>query len=189
MMKNSLNEHVLVLNKSWLAVRLKTLQKTIKLIFSGRAEIVDKKDFSVWSWEKWASRKYVSGDFIQTTSGKIILPEIIILKNYNKIPKHTIRFSKRNVFIRDEYFCQYSGKKVNMNTGDIDHIIPRSKGGTDNWENVVVCCKEINRKKADKLPEEAGLKLLKKPSKPNPTALFIDPKIKIKESWKNFLNL
>jgi 5-methylcytosine-specific restriction endonuclease McrA len=187
-MKNSLKEQVLILNKSWTPIRLKTLQTAIKLIFSDRADIVD-KDYSVWSWDDWSKRPYISGDFIQTTSSKIILPEIIILKKYNKIPVHSVRYSKRNIFIRDQYNCQYSGKKVDFKTADIDHIIPKSKGGKDCWENVVVCAKEINRKKADNLPEDVGLKLLKTPTKPNPTTLFIDPKIKIKDSWRDFLKL
>ena len=71
---------------------------------------------------------------------------------------------------------------------DIDHIIPRSKGGKNTWDNMVVCSKEINRKKADKTPEQAGLKLIKKPAKPDSGRIILDPRGNYPKSWSKFIN-
>jgi 5-methylcytosine-specific restriction endonuclease McrA len=94
----------------------------------------------------------------------------------------------KNLWIRDDGICQYSGKKLTSNTGNIDHIIPKSRGGKSTWSNCVLAHKEINAKKADRTPEESGLKLLKVPKEPRniPISLYIKNKYEIKE-WDIFL--
>lgn len=83
--------------------------------------------------------------------------------------------------------CQYTGKQIKESDADIDHVKPRSKGGINSWDNMVVCTKEINRMKADMTPKQAGLKLIRKPKKPNADRMLIDPKIKVPESWSKFI--
>ena len=103
------------------------------------------------------------------------------------MPNHDVKLTKRNIFIRDGYRCQYSGERVDPKNADIDHVIPISKGGQTVWNNLVVSSKHINRKKGNKSLEESGLKLLKKPKKPNAQSILFDPRKEIPETWKKFI--
>ena len=187
-MKENIKKPVLVLNKGWVAIRVKTVQDAIKLVFRERALFVEVDDYEVYNWEKWVLLPIKEQNkIIQTTKNCIRRPEIIVLTNYNKIPSYNVKLTRKNLFIRDNFTCQYTGKKVDFNDADIDHVIPLSKGGKNTWNNLVVASKKINRKKGNKTNGEAGLKLLKKPVKPRYRELMIDPRMKIPESWKNFI--
>lgn len=184
-----LNDNVLVLNKNWIAIRIRTVKEVIKLLCRiERASIVDINDYSVYSWKKWVNVKVTINDkFIKTSRKKIKVPEVIILNKYDKFTISGLNLTKKNLLIRDNYSCQYTGKKLNEKTADIDHVIPKSRGGKSDWTNLVVSDKKINREKANKTPEEAGFKLLNKPVKPKGRILLIDPKITILNSWKKFI--
>lgn len=106
---------------------------------------------------------YKEGDKV-IRSEKLAIPKplIVRLKKYKYI-KYFPRLSKLNIFLRDQYSCQYCGVQLTTKTATLDHIVPRSKGGTNDWTNIVTCCKECNCKKADKTLEEIGFKLLNKP--------------------------
>lgn len=185
---SSLSKPVLVLNKVWIPIRIVDVKRSLKLIFADKAFIVDPHDYAVYDWDKWASLNVKDEEEgIETTRQRIKIPEIIVLNHYDKTHRRGAKLTKRNIYIRDSYVCQYTGKKVSHKEADIDHIVPRSKGGKNTWDNMVVCTKEINRKKGDRNPEEAGLKLLKKPSKPNSHNLLIDPKMAIPNSWDKFI--
>ena len=182
-----MNEKVMVLNKVWYPIRIVSLKRALKLIFAEKAFIVD-IDFSTYSWEKWENISVNEDEiYIQTTRSKVKIPLVIVLKNYDKVCKRPLRLTKKNIFLRDGNTCQYSGKKVNMKDADIDHIIPKSRGGENNWNNMVVCCKEINRKKGNKTPEECGLKLIKTPTTPTQSRFLFLSGRKIPDFWKNFL--
>jgi len=186
-MKTVLNDPVLVLNKNWMAIKVRNVKKAIILTSRERACIVDCVDFSVYTWEEWV-RLPCEEEGITTVKGSVRIPRVIVLTYYGKIPKSAPRLTKRNIFIRDEYTCQYTGKKISKREADIDHVIPLSRNGRNTWDNVVVCSKEINRKKADRTPEEAGLKLIRKPTKPTGAHLMIDPNIEIPEEWNKFIS-
>jgi hypothetical protein len=100
---------------------------------------------------------------IQTTSGIFKLPQHIILKKYVHIPFKELAPSRKNIFKRDNNICQYCSKELDTSTATIDHILPRSKGGIHEWTNVVACCLRCNRKKGDRTPQEANMKLSKQP--------------------------
>jgi len=183
-----LTRRVLVLNKLWMPIRVVSVKRAFKLLFAERASVVLPSDFSTYSWEAWAKLPVAEGEEgVQTTSSLIKIPEVVVLLKYDKIHKRGVRLTKRNVFIRDKYICQYTGRQVRSSEADIDHIIPKSRGGKNSWDNLVVCSKEINRRKGDRTPDEAGLKLLKKPTKPTYSRLMIDPKMKMPKSWEKFL--
>lgn len=186
---NVLNEPVLILNKNWLAIRVKNVKKAIHLASRGRAAFIDGDDFRVYTWEEWITLVPEDDEpAIQTAKIRVKIPKVVVLTVFGKIPEQAPKFTRKNIFIRDNYTCQYTGKKVTMKDGDLDHIIPSSRGGKTEWPNVVVCSKEVNRKKRDRTPEEAGLKLKKKPIRPKSTDLMIDPNMKQIEYWKNFLH-
>jgi len=126
---------------------------------------------------------------IKTFSLEVRVPKIIRLVVYDKLPKATVKFNRKNIFARDKNRCQYCGKKVPTSELSLDHVIPRTQGGTSNWKNIVCACTNCNKHKGGRRPEEAGMKLICKPVKPNHC-----PLIQLKlgsnkyNSWKQFLN-
>ncbi|MHA1469085.1 MAG: HNH endonuclease [Candidatus Asgardarchaeia archaeon] len=185
---SSLAQPVLVLNKMWIPIRVASVKRCLKLIFADKASIVLPSDYSIHNWEKWASLPVAEEEEgITTTQGDIKIPEVVVLLNYDKVHRKSLRLTKRNLYIRDGYQCQYTGKQVNHKNADIDHVVPRSRGGKNSWENMVVCSRDLNRAKGNKTPQEAGLKLIKKPGKPSDKQLLFDPKLKIPSSWEKFI--
>lgn len=185
---SSLSRPVLVLNKLWMPIRIASVKRCLKLVFADKASIVDPEDYTVYSWEQWAKMDSAGDKYgIQTTSNRIKIPEVIVLSSYDKVFRKDLRLTKRNIYMRDKYRCQYTGKQVSHSEADIDHVIPRSRGGKNSWDNMVVCSKEINRLKANRTPEEAGLTLIKQPSKPETDNLLIDPKLDQPASWAKFI--
>jgi 5-methylcytosine-specific restriction endonuclease McrA len=186
---SELNKRIMVLNKVWLPIRVVPAHRAITLLFAGKASAIDVNDWSVYNWENWSERSVSEKPYgiLYTSSCDIEVPEIIVLSTYDKVFRKNLRLTKRNIYIRDGYRCQYTGKKLKEVDADIDHVKPRSKGGTNSWDNMVVCTKDINRMKADRTPEQAGLKLIRKPKKPDSGRLLVDPKVKIPESWSKFI--
>jgi 5-methylcytosine-specific restriction endonuclease McrA len=188
---NLYSEIVLVLNKNWQAINTTFPCDAISMMYTGNAtglDIKEDQNMIPLNWKEWIKLSCDDDYHIKTINGKIKIPKIIILCNYNKVPKKRPKFTTKNVWKRDNGICQYTGKKLNSNEGNIDHIIPKSRGGETDWSNCVLSHKEINAKKADRTPDEAGLKLIKPPISPKelPTTLYIKNKHNIKE-WDMFL--
>jgi len=199
-----LDSNTLVLNRSWMAVQVTSVRRAVALLYQGHAKAVDENmvsyDFTSWSE---VSQKMVEVDpdeFIHSTSLKIRVPRVIVLMLYDKLPKREVRFSRKNVFERDNYTCQYCGispkskketaKWLEKHQLNLDHIIPRSRGGKTVWSNIVAACFKCNNKKGNHLLEELGWKLKKQPKQPvwHPT-LSIPLKFIPHKEWVNFLDL
>jgi len=192
-MSEKLNRNsVLVLNKNWQAVGIKNPADTFAMLMTDTATGLDIRglDYMVpLRWKDWIQLSIEDDDdFVQTINQKIKIPKVIILSKFDKVPRKRPRFSQKNIWIRDNYTCQYTGKKLKPGEGNIDHVIPRSKGGPTDWSNCVLACKKINARKADARPEEVGLSLLKKPEPPKelPVFHYITNRHGIKE-WDLFL--
>jgi len=192
-MSDKLNRNsVLVLNKNWQAVGIKNPADTFAMLMTDTATGLDIRglDYMVpLRWKDWIQLPIEDDDdFVQTINQKIKIPKVIILSKFDKVPRKRPRFSQKNIWIRDNYTCQYTGKKLKPGEGNIDHVVPRSKGGPTDWSNCVLACKKINAKKANATPEEAGLRLLKKPEPPKelPVYHYITNKHNIRE-WELFL--
>jgi len=116
------------------------------------------------------------------------VPRVLRLHRYDKVPRPSLRFNRRNLFARDNYHCQFCDKQFPPGQLSFDHVIPRSRGGKTNWENVVCSCLRCNSRKGDRTPDEAGMKLSKKPVKPNQNPMLSikldNPKY---ECWRSFL--
>lgn len=170
---------VLVLNKCWQAIDTKTPAQAFCMMAGDSATALDIGDDGIMTptrWEDWLKLPVRARDTsVGTARGLIRVPTVIVLARFAKVPKRRPRFSLRNVWERDGGTCQYTGRKLKPSEGNIDHIVPRSRGGSTSWENCVLAHREINTKKADRTPEEAGLKLLRAPSVPKelPMHLFI----------------
>jgi len=100
---------------------------------------------------------------INTTSGIFKLPKHIVLKKYVYIPYKEFSPTRKNIFRRDDYTCQYCSCKLQGPTATVDHVLPRSRGGLHKWDNVVSCCLKCNRKKGNRTPSEAKMELLSNP--------------------------
>lgn len=186
------HKKVLVLNKSWMAINTSTVRHAVSLMFAGQARgiLISDNKIQALNWEEWTNITVSEEEeAIKTITQKIKLPSIVVMNFCDKIPKQIIKFTQNNLWERDNFTCQYTGKKVTRQTGNIDHIIPKSLGGKTCWENCVIACKDINAQKSDKTPEQAGLKLIKKPTRPRimPVSFFIKNKEKNLD-WNWFLH-
>lgn len=184
---------VLVLNKNWQAINTRTVDKAIGMLASGAAMALDIDTETGYmmpvSWEEWLKLPVREGDdVIRTTKMAIRSPKVIVAKNWAKIPMRAPKFSPKAVYERDGGKCQYTGRHLKPGEGNIDHILPRSRGGGTSWENCVLSARDVNSKKADKTPEEAGLRLLRPPKAlaPKPADQTIFNRLGIKE-WGLFL--
>ena len=168
----------LVLNKNWTPIRTISVRSAMTMLFGlwrdphGRwqpkSRVLDVNDWQLYEWEKWIELPVKEGDAAINSAGglKVRVPEIIVVGRYQRIPRNQLNFSKRNLERRDDCHCQYCYKKVSGRDVSIDHVVPRSRGGKNTWENCVVSCFACNQKKRDRTPEEADMELFRKPQKP-----------------------
>jgi len=181
--------HVLVLNKLWIAVQVITLRKAIGMLFTERAIIVDPSEaFATYSWREWAKFRAKDGEEVLHGTNQVFrIPEVILLMDYDKLPNQKLKFSRRMIHKRDHNTCQYCGSQPGLEELTIDHLVPRSKGGLTIWSNTVSCCVKCNQKKNNRSLEEAGMRLIRQPKKPE-FSLFKVEKRFICKSWKNFVD-
>ena len=182
---------VLVLNRNWQAINTRTPAEAFcqmatdvatGLDISGEAMLPTK-------WADWIMLSIREQDaVVQTARGPIRVPTVLVLSNFARVPKRRPKFSARGIWLRDGGQCQYTGRPLKPDEGNIDHVVPRSRGGGTTWENCVLAAKEVNSRKADRLPGEAGLRLLKAPSAPKelPATLMIRNHFGITD-WNHFL--
>lgn len=150
---------------------------------------IDGESMIPMRWAQWIKLTVRDQDnAVRTPGGLIRVPSVIVLSRFAKVPKHRPKFSARALWTRDNSRCQYTGKELKPGEGNIDHILPRSHGGKTSWGNCVLASREVNSRKADRLPEEVGLRLLKSPTAPRelPSTLFIRNTHCIPE-WRHFL--
>jgi 5-methylcytosine-specific restriction endonuclease McrA len=142
------------------------------------------------NWDEWITLPIREQDnAVQTVRGPIRVPTVIVAVNYAKVPKKRPKLSARNIRERDGNRCQYTGAFLRPDEGSLDHVVPRSRGGRDTWENLVWSAKTVNQRKADRLPHEAGLKLLSVPRAPKelPASALLRNAHGVAE-WRLFLN-
>ena len=119
------------------------------------------------TWEEWITLPIREQDeAVHTVRGQIRVPTVIVAVNYAKVPKKRPKLCARAIRERDGNRCQYTGRVLRPDEGSLDHVVPRSRGGADTWENLVWSSKDVNQRKADRLPHEAGLRLLAVPRAP-----------------------
>lgn len=193
----------LCLNKNWQPIGVKTVRDAICEMFNpnclslnisyktkedGSFDFSEIENVEALSWKEWISLPIRDCDLsISTCKLSIRVPSVIVSSRYSEMPKKTFKLSLKNIWLRDNGICQYTGKKVDKETGNIDHIFSKSRGGKNTWENMVLCHKDINSKKGSKTPEEAGLKLIRQPKElaPIPYSQIIDTNNHI--DWKFFI--
>jgi 5-methylcytosine-specific restriction endonuclease McrA len=183
---------VLVLNRHWQAIDVKTPIEAFPMLVTGAATALDMKageEMRPVTWEEWMTLPVREGDYaIGTVHGGIRVPSVIVLARFDKVPKRRPKFCAKAIWERDGGVCQYTGRKLRPSEGNIDHIIPRSRGGKTSWENCVLADKKVNSKKGSRLPEEIGLRLLRPPKAPKeiPTSALIRNHHRVQD-WDMFL--
>lgn len=185
-----LTSSVLVLNRSFFPIHVTTLKRAFCMLYAGIARAVD-KEYRTFDFESWAALSAAVNDERVGLVGRMVrVPRVIALTAYDRLPKRDIRFSRINILIRDRHTCQYCGQKLPRSQLNLDHIVPRSRGGKTTWENVVTSCHTCNRKKGGRVPEDAGLSLIRRPFRPK-VAPFLDGSLgPIKyEEWRPFFNI
>ena len=184
---------VLVLNRNWQAIDIRTPQDAFCQMATNVAtglDIEGENHIRPVTWEEWITLPIREGDHAVHTSRKAIrVPTVIVAVNFAKVPKKRPKLSTRNIRERDGNRCQYTGRLLHPDEGSLDHVVPRSRGGADTWENLVWSAKDVNQRKADRLPHEAGLKLLTVPRAPKelPVTAFLRNHNGVAE-WRLFLD-
>ncbi len=176
----------LVLNRNWVPITMTSVRRAVTLVYKGLARVVSPSTYETFTFDSWI-RVDASEDeaCIRTVSLRIRVPEAILLASYDAIPHSHIPFTRKNLYRRDRFTCQYCGKRPQVRELTIDHIVPRSKGGRSTWTNCVVACMTCNTRKSDRTPSQVGLTLHSRPHKPK-----WQPHITIpagKETWEKFI--
>ncbi len=184
-----LTQPTLVLNRHWTPIRVCTVRKALALVYKGVARVIMPDTYEVYDFRSWADLSVSDGEpYVRTVSRPIRIPEVILLVACERTIPPKVVFSRRNLFRRDRNTCQYCGRKLPSDQLSIDHVIPRARGGKSTWTNCVVACFECNVRKGNKLLEEAGMRLLRKPKEPAWRPSFALPWIKRKASWEQFVS-
>jgi 5-methylcytosine-specific restriction endonuclease McrA len=185
-----LDTGVLVLNRVYQPVHITSVRRAFTLLYQGAARAIDEQlqtfDFESWSALSAAAHQ----DAIGTVGRRIRVPRVIVLMAYDRMPRARVRFSRFNIYARDDNTCQYCGRRFSRADLNLDHVMPRSRGGTTTWENVVCSCVPCNLRKGGCSPEEAGMRLLRAPARPRWTPMFRSATRRaFYREWRPFLSL
>ncbi len=179
-----------MLNRHWLPVSAITPADAFCHMVAGTAEglLVSPGELRPLAWADWLLLPVGDGEGVGVKGGKIRMPNVILLRRFGGLPMHRPSFGFRALWAWDGGRCQYSGRQLAAHEANIDHILPRSRGGRDTWENCVISDRNINRRKGAKTPAEAKLKLIRKPGEPRPVPVsHIIENIYDINDWKPFL--
>jgi len=192
------NAAVLVLNRHYQPIHVTNAKRAFTLLYLGVARVIDQQ-FRTFDFETWAQlsdelsearRAGADHDVMRTVNRAILVPRVIILQLYDRIPRTKVRFSRHNIYLRDGNTCQYCGRELPRTDLNLDHVVPRAQGGRTTWENVVCCCIDCNLSKGARTPEQASIKLLKTPVRPRWTPTFRTQAGKVRyREWLPFLGV
>lgn len=185
-----LNSSVLVLNRLFQPVHVTTVRRAMGLLYVGLARAID-RSLETFDFESWSALAIADGDdVVHTVSRAIRVPRVIVLQVYDRLPRARVRFSRYNIYARDQDTCQYCGGSFPRAGLNLDHVVPRSQGGRTTWENVVCCCVRCNLHKGGRTPEQAEMALLRKPVRPRWTPAFRAPSGRVRyREWLPFLGV
>ena len=195
---SSLETSVLVLNKLFMAIHIISVRRAFCLLCKDLAEVVNLEDgtYTTYDFSSWREVsefraqhfRHEDDDWVRTVNTEIQVPRVIRLVDYDRLPKQTVKFNRRNIFARDNNQCQFCGKKFPTSELSLDHVVPRSQGGGSTWENIVCACVGCNVRKGGRTPKEASMALIRKPEKPKRSPMLNSKLTNRKyQSWKTFL--
>jgi 5-methylcytosine-specific restriction endonuclease McrA len=179
---------VLVLNRFFAPVSVTSARRALRLLYTGVARALDMNgdSFDFWRWRDLPVRD--EDPRVQGVNGSLRLPRVMHLLAFDRCPQPIVRLTRKNLLLRDDQQCQYCGRRPGTRELNIDHVLPRSRGGQDTWENLVIACRSCNLGKGRHTPEEAGMRLLRRPQRPRwSTALQISMAGELDAAWRPFL--
>jgi 5-methylcytosine-specific restriction endonuclease McrA len=193
-----------MLNAHYMALRVISARRAFQLLFKQDeyarpvAEVVsvEKGHYVSYDFSDWAELSAFrlmfephEHDWVRTVRFDVCVPRIIRVLTYAALPRQEVKFNRRNIFARDVNTCQYCGKRFPASELSLDHIVPRTQGGGNSWQNIVCCCLRCNVKKGGRTPTEAGMRLIRKPVRPRRSPTL---SIKLSDtryaSWRQFLD-
>jgi len=160
---------VLVLNQSYEPISICSVQKAVVLVYLRKAEII----------------ATLNGKQLRSVNSNYAFPSIVRLSKYRQIPYKEIILSRKNIVRRDGHRCQYCGSTKAPIT--VDHVLPKSQGGPDTWENMIAACVKCNNRKGDRTPEQAGMTMLSTPRRPSHISFIVHSMNSIDSNWKPYL--
>ena len=191
------SHRILVLNRLWQPVNIVGVKRGFSLLCQDYAQVIHTSDgvFDILDFGSWVEHSSENPpenpfDGIQTVRLSLLIPKVLLLRAYDRLPIREMKFNRQNLFERDGFKCQYCNKIFQAQELNLDHVIPRDRGGQTSWENVVTSCIRCNSRKGNRLPHEAGMRLVRRPQKPRwrPFVSSIDED-ECDESWIQFMNL
>jgi 5-methylcytosine-specific restriction endonuclease McrA len=184
-----LNTSVLVLNRLYQPVHVTSVKRAFSLLYQGIAKAIDDQ-YKLYEFSDWAALSAAEHESVATINRRIRVPRVLVLSAYEHLPKGRVRFSRLNIYARDGDTCQYCGRKLARSELNLDHVVPRSQGGKTSWENVVCSCVPCNLRKGGRTPEQASMKLFKRPLRPRWTPFFRGSARRVTyREWLPFLTL
>lgn len=164
--RDVLQSKALVLNRSYLPIHITSVRRACVLLHQNVARAVDSR-YQTFDFVAWCERGWQVGDETLGLVGRsIAVPRVILLVSFDRVPRRYVRFTRYNVYARDGNTCQYCGRHLPRHELNLDHVIPRSQGGQSTWENIVCSCHSCNRRKGGHTPEQSGIRLLRRPTRP-----------------------
>ena len=157
----------LKLDAAWRPIEIIPAEKGFSMVYSGRAQPVE---------------NYTHGP-----CARFLFPSVIVLKSYIQKKNISMSPTRKNIYWRDKYTCQYCGEQYKYRQLSLDHVVPKSRGGDRGWLNLVTSCQDCNQKKGDKTPSEASMKLIREPHVPNANIVDFYHHIDIPKVWLNFI--
>lgn len=165
------NARTLLLSNGYEPIQTISWQRAIVLLSLGKVEVVEEYD-----------------GFVRSQSLVIKIPAVVRLLRVFKKFRKPVKFSRINIYARDNYTCQYCSQKFKISELTYDHVVPRAQGGKTTWNNIVSCCDDCNGKKANRTPEQAGMTLMSKPEQPKWVPALTIPLGKgTPDEWRSYL--
>lgn len=197
-LESALSANVLLLNRLYMAIQIVSARRALTLLYRELVEVVSVDDgqYLAYDFDDWVEVSQAkhqfepeAHDWIRTVHFQIAVPKIVRLLGFDRVPTAGVKLNRRNLFARDQNRCQYCGRRFPSCELSLDHVVPRSQGGENTWENIVCACVRCNVKKGGRTPEQAHMRLISKPVKPKRSPILT---IKLSDakyrSWKQFLD-
>jgi hypothetical protein len=182
------DQSVLVLNRNWQPVAVFSVGVAITTVMREMGWILEPETYSLLDFEAWVASEPEGARMIKTPSGGVPAPDVVVLREYAGQPRRGLSFSRRNLYRRDDYTCQFCGERPGASALTIDHVLPRSRGGATSWENCVAACGPCNSRKADRTPTEARMPLRSRPRKPAWRPALRVSAGQLRPAWEQFVS-
>ena len=186
-MTKVLQQPTLILNRNWQPVNVATVARHWCCCGTSRPASWTRPTTSFTPGRTGRSCGPATARTTSAVRFKLRVPEVVALTDYDRLPVAHVTFSRRNIFKRDHFACQYCGAQPGSEELTIDHVVPRAQGGVSSWENCVLACTTCNKRKANRTPEQARMRVRKKPVRPAWKPLYADHSMRM-ESWSKFIS-